>query len=157
MARDSHLKLDDFLSLWASESGYQATNKSMRRYFNALKNVILKQLELNEEIYLQDIGTFYLRPSGGDIRTMGDMKTKGKTVERFIKPKMVIAFSPSATLERAVNENDFKFVAKKSNKKYTTKVEAREVYNKRRRKPKPTFEELFCDITNEINEKREED
>lgn len=50
-----------------------------------------------------------------------------------------------------------KFVPKKSKKKYTTKVEAREVYNKKRRKPKKNFEELFCDITNEINERREEE
>lgn len=157
MARDSHIRLDDFLSLWATKVGYTATTKSMRRYLVGFQNVILEQLKLNEEVYIHNFGTFYLRKSGGDIRTMGDMKTKGKTVERFIAPRMVIAFKPSSVLERAVNENNFEFVPKKSKKKYTTKVEAREVYNKKRRKPKKTFEELFCDITNEINDKREED
>ena len=157
MARSSHIRLDDFCSLWATKVGHNATTASMRRYLTGFQNVILEQLKLNEEVYIHNFGTFYLRQSGGDIRKMGDMKTKGKTVERFIAPRMVLEFKPSSVLMNAINGNDFEFAPKKSRKKYTTKKEAREVYNKKRQKPKKNFEELFCDITNEINEKREED
>lgn len=48
----------------------------MKRYLVGFQNVILEQLKLNEEVYIHNFGTFYLRQSGGDIRTMGDMKTK---------------------------------------------------------------------------------
>lgn len=153
--RDSHIRLDDFLSLWATKVGHNSTTASMRRYLVGFQNVILEQLKLNDEVYVHNFGTFYLRNDGGTIRRMGDMKTKGKTVERFITPRISIVFNPSATLERAVNENDFEFVPKKSTKKYTTKKEAKDVYNKKRQKPKKCFDELFCEITNEINDKNE--
>ena len=157
MARDSHIRLDDFLSLWATKVGRNATTASMRRYLVGFQNVILEQLKLNEEVYIHNFGTFYLRQAGGDIRRMGDMKTKGRTVERFLAPRLEIGFRPSGVLLQAINQNDFEFVPKKSKKKYTTKKEARDVYNKKRQKPKKSFEELFCDITNEINDNRREE
>lgn len=158
MAKNDRLKLNDFLSLWAFKCGSnKITEKTMRRYFNAFKSVILEQLKLNEEIYIYELGRFYLRPYGGDIRTMGDMKNKGKTIERFIKPRMVIAFDPSETLNRAVNEDNFEFVQKKTNRKYITPKEATEVRNERRRIPKKSFEDLFCEMTNDIENKRKED
>jgi len=147
-----HIKLEDFLMLWSQEVGNKTTNSTMRKYFKGFKNMILRQLKLNGEIYIQDIGTLYLREFGGEIRNMGD-PLNGGTVKRFIAPRYQIGFRPSAMLERAVNENDFTFEAKPSKRKYT-KYQYKEIRAERARKPKPTTEDIFCIISNKIEEDR---
>lgn len=158
MAKNDRLKLNDFLSLWAFKCGSnKITEKTMRRYFNAFKNVVLEQLKLNEEIHIYGFGKFYLRPYGGFYKNMGVIGREGEVRSTFIKPRMIVAFEAFEALNRAVNEDNFEFVQKKTNRKYITPKEATEVRNERRRIPKKSFEDLFCEMTNDIENKRKED
>ena len=157
MARNSGMKLDEFCISWSNKIGRNIEPETMKKYLVAFQNTILEQLKLNEEIYIYNFGTFKLRKYGGEIRTMGDMRTKGKTVERFVAPRLALDFKPSNKILEAINENDFEYIKKKRPKKYATKKEQREVYNAKRRKPKRTREELFCDIVNTIEDGREEE
>ena len=157
MARNSHIKYDEFCNLWANNVGRAISPDTMKKYLVGLENTILEQLKLNDEVYIHNFGTFSLRKYGGEIRTMGDMRTKGKTIERFIAPKITLDFRPANAILEAINENNFEFKKKKRPKKYATKKEQREVYNAKRRKPKKSLEEVFCDMTNHIDERREEE
>ena len=157
MARNSGIKLDDFCQSWSDKAGKSTSAESMKKYLVAFQNTILEQLKLNEEVYIYNFGTFKLRKYGGEIRTMGDMRTAGKTIERFIEPKLALDIKPSSKLLEAINENDFEYIKRKKPKKYATKKEQRQAYNIKRQKPKKSFEELFCDITNIIEDGREEE
>lgn len=151
----TRLSIDDFFMLMASYVGGNTTPKSCRKQLEAMLKVILNQLKLNDEVYVHNFGTFYLRPYGGEIKNMGD-PINGGTVQRFIKPRVHIEFKPTSMIEKAVNENDFEFEDKKTRRKYK-KSEYKEIRNERRRKPKPTMEDIFCDIVNDINKNRREE
>ena len=145
--RPARLSLDDFLLLMAQEKGGGSSPASMRKYLDTLVNVMLDQLKLNDSVYIYNLGTFSLRGDGGTIRKMGDVQNGG-SVTRFIKPKLHIGFRASAAFEKAVNENDFKIVKKKTTRRYTSK-ERIAVRNERRRKPRKCMDEIFCEMVNE--------
>lgn len=152
--RGNQLLLDELLLLIAIEQGGNTTPKSVRRFIESFEKVILAQLKMNEEIFVYNLGRFYLRPYGGEIREMGD-PLNGGTVKRYINQRMQLAFDPAPIIERAINENDFQYEDKKTKRRYKI-PEYREIRNERRRKPLPTDEELFCDLGNKANEKRKE-
>jgi len=150
----NQLKLDELLLLIAVEQGCNTTPKTARKFLEAFEKVILAQLKLNEEVYIYNLGRFYLRPYGGTIRDMGD-PLNGGTVRRYIKPKMQLGFDPAPIIERAINDNDFQYEDKKVVRRYK-RTEYREIRNERRRKELPTAEELFCELGNKADKKRKE-
>ena len=68
MADNIHIKVNDFCAIWATKVGHNATTASMRRYLSGFQNTILEQLKLNEEVYIHNLGTFYLKQDGGTIQ-----------------------------------------------------------------------------------------
>ena len=143
------MKFDDLCNLIAIERGGGATPSSVKKYLTATYKVILRQLELNEEIFFWRFGKFEIfdRPSGD--RLMGDAQNGGMVV-RYIKPKKNIKFTPSKVFEDSVNENGFKIVEKKKKVKHKTKKQIMADCDKKRRPPKvkPTMEELFAKTLN---------
>lgn len=150
--RQYRISLDDFLLLMVQEQGGVFSAKSARKYLDSLISVMLQQLKLNDSVYVYNLGTFYLREYGGEIRKMGDVRNGG-TINRFLDPKLHIGFTPAKIFERAVNDNDFKIVKNKTTRKYTAK-EKKEIHNERRRKPRKCMDELFCEMTNELEGKK---
>lgn len=144
MAKSNDIKLDDLLNLIANEVGKGATPASVRKYLAAIQKVILKELKLNDRIHFKNFGTFEIFKSGGYDRRMGDFE--GGTKISYVKPKLRLGFSPSATMHRIINENDFEPEKKVRRSKSRTKTNV--AYNERRRKPKPTMEELVADMIN---------
>ena len=150
----NQLRLDELLLLIAIENGVNTTPKTVRRFLESFEKVILSQLKLNDEISIYNLGRFYLRTSGGEVRNMGD-PLNGGTVRRYMKPKLQLGFDPAPIILRAINDNDFQYEDKKTKRRYS-RPEYREIRNERRRQEPPTAEELFCELGNKANSKRKE-
>jgi nucleoid DNA-binding protein len=140
------IKIDDLCNLIANEVKGTSTPNSVRRVLDATYRVILKQLELNEEICFYNFGKFeiYDRPSGDKL--MGDLFNGGTKIN-YVKPKKNIKFSPFKALDESINLNNFKLEKKRKRKK--TRKQVVETYRIKNLKPKPTMEEIFTASLNE--------
>lgn len=145
MARTNNdIKYNDLLNLIANEVGGNSTPKMAKVYLNAIINVILKELELNSRINIMNFGIFETVKSGGYDTKMG--KFDGGSSIRYVKPKLKLRFSPSKTLDRAINENGFEIPERK--KKGRSKRDTRIIHNARRRVEKPTMQDIVTEMFN---------
>lgn len=153
---NSTLSLEDFLILWAQSVGGNATPKMARRYLEGLHKLLLEELKLNGEMSIYGIGKFFLREVGGYDALMGD-PINGGVVRRYINTRVNVEFNQSACLKREVNEGEFEREAPLQNRKrkYKTKAIQREAQNEKRRKPKPTMEQMVLDAINLAEKKKE--
>ena len=129
--------------------------KTVRTVLDAFYKVILKQLELNQRIYLLDFGAFevYERPSGDKV--MGDFENGG-TIVRYIAPRNKIAFIPSDALDNAINEGGY-VVPTRKKKGAKSRRQIIKEYNERHKKDKPTTEELLVKALNVSQARQEND
>ena len=152
----NRLGLNDFLILWAQQVGGTATPKVARKYLDGLHKLLLQELKMNEgEMWIYNVGKFYLREKGGYDRLMGD-PLNGGTTRRYVNLSYDVEFEPAKQLLREINEGGFVMGKPKASprKKYNTDVERREAHNAPRRKPPKTIEALACDAINEAMERK---
>ena len=149
----SDLKIEQLCNLVALEC--KLSPKTVRTVLDALYKVILKQLELNQRIYFNNIGAFELkdRPSGD--KTMGTF-IQGETVVRYIEARNKILFKPSDALDRAINEGEFVMPTRKKDRRKSRAQIVRE-YNERHKAEKPTTEELLVKALNVSQARKEND
>lgn len=141
---NNDIKYNDLLNLIANEVGGNSSTRMARVYLNAIINVILKELKLNSRISIMNFGIFETFKIGGYDARIGNFD--GGSSVRYIKPKLRLKFSPSKTLDKAINENDFEIPERK--KKGRSKRDTRIVHNARRRVEKPTMEDIVTEMLN---------
>lgn len=142
------ISLDDLLGLWCQNSNSISSTKSMKKVLDGLLKTILQELKLNGEIYIYNFGTFYLTQIGGGTKILNNIKT-GELERKFLKPKLQLRFKPSMVMNNAINRDDFELIPRKTNRKYRNFKEYIHVKNIRRRKPKPTIEQLANNLLNQ--------
>lgn len=149
----NRIKLLDFLTIWSIKIGKNTSPETMRKYLDALNNLILEQLKLNGELYIYNLGSFTLDVPVPDTkpRLIGDPNNGGARY-MICNPRPKVRFKPSNVLIEAI-ENDFEYRKKPSKRKYK-RLEYIEIRNERRRKEKPTMADILCEMTNEIEETR---
>ena len=105
------ISYDDLCNLVANEVVSQkATPHSAHTYLRALYKVILRQLELNQRIYLKNFGAFEIKERKSGERLINNPKNNTKQIY-YIEPRYSISFKPSSNFDFSVNENDFKIVS----------------------------------------------
>lgn len=144
--KNNDIKYDDLLNLIALEAGYNTTPNAVKRVLNAFNKVMLKELKLNHRFYVKDLGAFTISAVGGKDKLMGDFDNGG-TVVRYIRPKLRLGFTPASGMNYAINENDFELREHKNRSKKSPRLKKIE-HNMRRRKPKPSMEEVLTDMLN---------
>ena len=152
------MKLEDFLLLWGQNvGGVQPSPKTLRRYLEGFKKTILDELALNGELYIFEFGTFLLEEKKGGDRRRNNIST-GMVERMYIPTKSFLRFHPSIAMNRAV-QNDFKLEKKVAhNRKYKTKQEAHKARLEKKRKPKPSVEDvamrLMCKSENQVRKSK---
>lgn len=150
------LPLDDFLIMWANNSGRKGTSPAtMRKYLDGFQKTILEQMELNGSVYIHNFGTFKVNQREGRSAILNDIKT-GEMQRRWCKARLYSSWIPSAVFERAINENEFKLVKPVRKKRRYTASEYREIRNDRRRKEKKPVQVGILDMFNEMDRKSKE-
>ena len=152
----NRLGLNHFLILWAQQVGGTATPKVARKYLDGLHKLLLQELKMNEgEMWIYNVGKFYLREKGGYDRLMGD-PLNGGTTRRYVNLSYDVEFEPARQLLREINEGGFVMEKPKASprKKYSSDGERREAHNAPRRKPPKTIEALASDAINEAMERK---
>ena len=151
--KNNDIKIEQLCNLIGLESKFSP--KTVRTVLDAFYKVILKQLELNQRIYLLDFGAFevYERPSGDKV--MGDFENGG-TIVRYVAPRNKIVFKPSDSLDNAINEGGY-VVPTRKKKGAKSRRQIIKEYNERHKKDKPTTEELLVKALNVSQARQEND
>lgn len=159
--KNPKMKIDDFLLLWGQNiSGIQPSPKTLRRYLEGFKKTILDELALNGELYIFEFGTFLLEERKGGDKRRNNVHT-GMVERRYIPTKHFMRFSPSITMQKAV-QNNFTIEKKEPPRKYKTERERHKASLERKRKQKPSIEDvamrLMCKSENQVKkiDKKEE-
>lgn len=134
----------------AFEYGGNCTIESARRFYYALKKVILKQLELNHRIRLPEFGIFEDKITGGYNRITGN--PAGGTRIVYFKPKPKVRFKSSNVLIQDI-QNDYAMkytiptnkVQKKKRKRNKNEMQ---VYKERKIKEEIPFDAEFAKLLN---------
>lgn len=143
--RKPRLKTDQLLNLVALQS--KSSPNTVKKILDATYYVILKQLELNGEIWFSQFGTFKLINSKARDHIMGD-PINGGTQLRYIPEHNRVSFDPSDKFRESINSNFEVPVMKKSSRKKKKDCGYQKV-------PAPTIEEVMVDALS-ISQKRSE-
>lgn len=126
------LNFEDLCNMIALRVGNGATINSSKKYMVALFEVILRQLELNHRIYIQDFGYFEIKERKSGERVIYDPNTGEKKL-LYIEPKYSIFFKASEKFDFAINKNEFKIPSdakiKKSISSKRTKTKRKKIKN----------------------------
>ena len=142
------ISYDDLCNLVANEVVSQrATPKSAGMYLRALYKVILRQLELNQRIYIKGFGTFEIKERKSGERLINNPRNNKKQIY-YVKPRYLISFKAASNFDFSVNENNFKIVSDERNTTLTK--ESRKVPQRRRIK-------RALDLLNIANERLEKE
>lgn len=148
MNTKNKLSYDNLITMAISTipQNFYPTEKAAKRYYRALYKVILRQLEINQSIYIKDFGTFEVKERKSGERLINN-PANNETYVTYVKPRISISFRPAEKFDFCVNEGNFKLISSASLKK--NKRNKRKPY-KLKYKKKATF----VDLLNLANERK---
>jgi nucleoid DNA-binding protein len=110
MKNKNNLDYDDLCNLIANEIQHKASVESVKRYLHGLYKVILRQLELNQRIYIKGFGTFEVKERKSGERLINNPKNNKKQIY-YVKPRKFISFKAASKFSHSINEGDFKLIS----------------------------------------------
>lgn len=142
----SKIKYEDLCILISNEVPH-ATQESVNKYLRATYKIILKQLELNNSVYLKDFGTFEVKNRKSGSRIINNPKKNNKKQLVYVEPRMSISFKASSVFDHSVNENNFKL-----SNKHKVKIKAKN----ERKKNNNNKEKIqnYVDLINKANKRK---
>lgn len=125
------------------------TTDTIEKVLVATYQSILNNFELDNDVTFEGFGTFhpYIVEAHDKVVPFMDDKLV------YIPTQKKVSFSPHAWFGKAMNENDYQVIqkAKSGRKKTKTKAQIRKDYNEKRRKQKPTTEDIVTQALNKAN------
>lgn len=109
MKNKNNLNYDDLCNLIANEVQHKASVDSVKRYLHGLYKVILRQLELNQRIYIKGFGTFELKERKSGERLINNPKNNKKQIY-YVKPRYFVSFKAASKFDHSINEGEFKLI-----------------------------------------------
>lgn len=109
MKNKTNIDYDDLCYLIASEVQCRASVNSVKRYLHGLYKVILRQLELNQRIYIKGFGTFEIKERKSGERLINNPNNNIKQIY-YVKPRKFISFKAASKFDHSINEGNFKLI-----------------------------------------------
>lgn len=141
------IKYEDLCTLISNEV-VASTPESVSRYLIATYKVILKQLELNNSVYLKDFGTFKIKDRKSGSRIINNPNKNNEKQLVYVEPRLSITFKPSSVFDHSVNENNFKM-----SNEHKVKTKAK---NKRKKRNSNSLNN-YVDLINRANTRKKGD
>ena len=113
MKNNININYDDLCYLIASEVQCRASVGSVKRYLRGLYKVILRQLELNQRIYIKGFGTFEIKERKSGERLINNPNNNIKQIY-YVKPRKFISFKAASKFNHSINEGDFRLISDSS-------------------------------------------
>jgi nucleoid DNA-binding protein len=109
MKNNKNIDFDDLCNLIANDVQHKATIESVKRYLRGLYKVILRQLELNQRIYIKGFGTFEIKERKSGERLINNPKNNKKQIY-YVEPRYFVSFKASSRLDHSINEGNFNLI-----------------------------------------------